>query len=551
MQVSRRQLLAVVPAAAAGYGMKRWTRPAGGLPKRLVVADVGSLPLDDQLMLCCLQGLANRPGPRLYLEGIRSAQDFAIDATAAGWLADAVGLPTTWVQPADLLEMFRSVIRGLVVWDPTLPYDTQNVATTMCGLSGTLPVSPARADELTKSPHRLRVVADLRRQRFTSGSQAYRWALASMGPPSRFGILAWTGWPRNGNPVQPGLRDWIVARRGFAFDGSPTGNGEPFAAGNSDDNGLFVEQLLSSFPPDTAVFGYPFVDDSFYRASGQASGEPFGVGEVSHHGDYLVPSLDCTNLTVHSSFAAPRQHPPWDDHSRKPDPALTYVTFLLSDGDSLGYNEHGLRTRHWSDPARGTIPMGISISPWLAVYAPRLYRYYVQGLRSSEVLVAGPSGAGYAYPSLLPDLDGYLRRTRQLMDLSGLRAVWILDNGYAASPPPWVTARYAAILRPSAIFADYGGWAVPNPPAISFSGDVPVIHAAWGPDVDSTVLRVRLAAAAAASRPAFVTVGLTTWTMGYSQAGAVMAALGPGYRAVRPDELIGLVRGSGIVLEVS
>src|SRR5205823_11626241 len=103
----------------------------------------------------------------------------------------------------------------------------------------------------------------------------------------------------------------------------------------------------------------------------------------------------------------------------------------------------------------------------------------------------------------------------------------ILDNGYLASPSPLIVARYVRALHPSGIFADYGGWIVPNPPAVSFSGGVPVVHALWGPDVGSTVEKVRLAAASFPGRPAFVAVALITGTMGYPQAREVMRQLGP------------------------
>src|SRR5205807_6075961 len=154
-------------------------------------------------------------------------------------------------------------------------------------------------------------------------------------------------------------------------------------------------------------------------------------------------------------------------------------------------------------------------------------------LRSDEVLVGGPSGAGYVYPGLDPDLDGYLRQTRRLLALAGLRTTWILDNGYAASPSPVTTERYVAALHPAALFADYFGWIVPNPPAVSFASGVPVLHALWGGGptpgfsvVDATAGKIRLAAASFPGRPAFVVVALNTWEMGASQAQQVMAQLG-------------------------
>jgi hypothetical protein len=179
--------------------------------------------------------------------------------------------------------------------------------------------------------------------------------------------------------------------------------------------------------------------------------------------------------------------------------------------------------------------MGISISPRLDLLAPRLYDYFVRTLTPNDVLVTGPSGAGYMYPGFNPDLSAFLDQTRALMHVAGLRAVWILDNGYGYSPTPQTAQRYADALRPPIIFTDYFGWAFPNPPAVSFASGVPVVHAVWGPDVTTATWRVEGAATTYPGRPAFVFVALNTWTMGFTQARQVMAQLGPSYEAVRPD----------------
>ena len=124
------------------------------------------------------------------------------------------------------------------------------------------------------------------------------------------------------------------------------------------------------------------------------------------------------------------------------------------------------------------------------------------------------------------------------------RAVWVLDNAYLASPSPLVTAQYADTLHPSAIFSDYGGWTIANPPPVSFSGGVPVVHAVWGDTVANAVARVQASAAVYPGRPSFVLVALSTWSMGYAQAKQVMDQLGPSFVAVRPDRFVGLIRGA-------
>jgi hypothetical protein len=342
-------------------------------------------------------------------------------------------------------------------------------------------------------------------------------------------VLAWLGHDRSG------LRDLLVACKAFIFQASP------------ENDGLLVQRILNAYPAQTPVFGYPCQDDPILRATSVPLCEPFGVGEISSSGKFLIPSDLATNLSVHAAFPSVVQQPPWDDHTEKPDPTKAYVTFVVSDGDNVGYNEEFLRSPRWNDPSRGSIPMGFSISPWLGVYAPRLYEYYVKTMTAQDVLVGGPSGGGYVYPGVDPDLGAYLTQTRILLGLDGLKALWILDNGYASSPSPLTIDRYVSALHPPGIFADYFGWIVPNPLATSFDRGVPVVHAVWGSCVSDAVGRVELAAATYPSRPAFVFVALNTWAMGVSSARQVMSELGPHYIAVRPDRFLGLVKGAGLL----
>src|SRR5205807_7256584 len=134
-----------------------------------------------------------RRPPRIYLVGLRNGGDRTADPTAETWLRDIVPLPTLRVSPYSLLQRFRSKARGLVVWDPALAIDTQNVATTMAGLRDLLPVSPDLAARLTKGPYSLPVAVDLRAQHFQNRFAAYDWALANLGPTTQYGLLAWLG----------------------------------------------------------------------------------------------------------------------------------------------------------------------------------------------------------------------------------------------------------------------------------------------------------------------------------------------------------------------
>src|SRR5260370_7068059 len=82
-------------------------------------------------------------------------------------------------------------------------------------------------------------------------------------------------------------------------------------------------------------------------------------------------------------------------------PPKTYVSFTMSDGDNLQYNQHRM-AQLWQDPVRGTIPIGWTISPTLIRVAPPLAAYYTPTATPNAELVAAPSGAGYILPSFRP-----------------------------------------------------------------------------------------------------------------------------------------------------
>src|SRR2546430_13683526 len=58
-----------------------------------------------------------------------------------------------------------------------------------------------------------------------------------------------------------------------------------------------------------------------------------------------------------------------------------------------------------------------SISPVLSQAAPAIAAYYVRTATAHDEFIAGPSGAGYMYPSQWPQqqLASFLQRTEQMM----------------------------------------------------------------------------------------------------------------------------------------
>lgn len=521
---------------AGATGSTTTTGGAAGSP--LLVADVSGLSPADQVTFAALQGLVNRDAAEVWLTGYAPHPGTPVDV-ADPVLRGIVGRPEQEVSTDDLLTRFADDIEGLVVWDPGLLIDTQNVATSLAGQLDALPVSPRLARRLARAPYDLPVLADLRDERFASRADAYRWALDQLPDGHEWAFPAWIGDSQGaGAGDEPALRDWVVANCGFAFEA------------NVATEGPLVQRILGEFAPGSAVYGYLFYADEAYLAGGAPVLESASVAAISEAGLRLIPTVDSYNLTVLSQTRSDDPMSAWDSRPRTPEPDGRYVTFIVSDGDNVSYDQYHLLTDVWPAREQAGIPIGVTVSLELPRLAPALWDHYVTTAGPDTVLVAAPSGAGYAYPSMMPDLDGYLELTAPLLRDTGLRSIWLLDNGGLASPDPSTTDAYADRLPLDALFADYasfaGGVVTPNPPAISFAGEdeVPVVHGVFGLGVELAVEQIRRTTALAGDGPGFVFVGLNAWEMGPGEARQVMDRLGPGYTAVRPDEFIGLLAGA-------
>ena len=127
-----------------------------------------------------------------------------------------------------------------------------------------------------------------------------------------------------------------------------------------------------------------------------------------------------------------------------------YVSFTISDGDNLQYDQHRMAAL-WKDSVRGSIPMGWTISPSLVQTAPSLGAYYISTASPNDELIAGPSGAGYMYPSQWPQaqLPAFLKTTGELMQAMKLSIIQVLDSGSSqAFVNPGLQTSYVDVLAP-------------------------------------------------------------------------------------------------------
>ena len=377
----------------------------------LDVYDLRGATREVQLAATTCVGILNRPLPRVYL--ISSGDDDY-------WLKQLVSsLPQTLASQTGnaalnaLLEKYHVHIQGLIIYDPNL-IDTVNIATTLAGQRDGMVVAPVLAQEL-QDLYSLPVLVDLRTYHWRSRLQAYLWAQQNLLSDCSSRFVAGI------NPeIANGLRSFLVATRSFVYWLDTRRNLPDFSAGLLSERAL-AEQIYHCFAPGAIHLGW-FVD------------EPSGVAMTSRSAIAVLASDYFNNLevwtTLQSSSSA-RSVQAIADTDVQVAMDKVYVSFTVSDGDNLQYCQHRM-LRLWRDSARGSVPIGWTISPVLLEAAPAIAQYYIDSATPNDELIAGPCGAAYIFPSRWPtaSLSQFLQHTGELMQSMGLTTLSALDTDF-------------------------------------------------------------------------------------------------------------------------
>ncbi|MFD0467984.1 GxGYxYP domain-containing protein [Nonomuraea thailandensis] len=244
---------------------------------------------------------------------------------------------------------------------------------------------------------------------------------------NQFLVTATTTAPTRVEPF-PYFRDYTVAMRAMVFWLPPSGG-----------TGALLDEILSQVRPTTPYAGW---------FSNDVAGEWGGVDRASQHAVEVVPADYYMNATVHAGVQARVS-----DRVR-PRPRTTlrdrvYLTLTVGEGDNIQYCQRRMR-QIWDDPARGRVPTNWTVSPLLAEIGPALLAYYQRTATDHDLLIAGPSGAGYTYPGSWPReaLDAYTALTGRFLRRTGMDLVYAYNHRNAAGDG-WVAldARIAASYR--------------------------------------------------------------------------------------------------------
>ncbi|PWW38621.1 MULTISPECIES: GxGYxYP domain-containing protein [Paenibacillus] len=319
------------------------------------------------------------------------------------------------------------------------------------------------------------------------------------------------------------LRDYAVANKAMVF----------WLDSNVPEQKALFEKIMSDVKPGTPYLGW---------FSNDVEGEFSSVEIASRYGVYVLAADWFSNLTIFSG-TKPKLTPV----KKSPRPALEnkiYVTYTFTEGDNFQYNQHRMRVM-WDDPARGKVPINWTSSPLLYEGAPAILNYYVNTATPNDLLIAGPSGAGYFYPGAWPDSSfrQFLQQTEKYMKKTGMTIPYVLNRVDSENVPltPFKAKAYAQDYNAPGLFISYE-----DNYGVEIVDDSLPVSTIRGISTVQDGLQVLNEAKANwdGKSPLFVSLGLLAWSTTPSDALAITEELGSEFKVVRADDYFSLIRES-------
>ena len=319
----------------------------------------------------------------------------------------------------------------------------------------------------------------------------------------------------------PYFRDYVVATRSMVTWLPPNGP-----------TGDLLREILAAVEPATPYAGW---------FSGDVAGEWSGVDLASQAGVEVLPADFYMNGTVHSGVTAPIS-----SRVRKvpvvPQRKKIYLTLTFGEGDNVQYCQRHMREL-WDDPRRGEAPANWTISPLLADIGPALYSYYQRTATENDLLICGPSGAGYTYPGAWPtsELPAYLRLTGDYLRMTGLDLVYAYPHRDGDAWVPFSEETGRAYARYTPVRGVVQSWGTGD--LLVKRGGIPVIGN-FSPPGKAAEYKAALDQHVASwdgSAPLFVAGGINAWSWTPSDVADLAALLDERYELVRGDTFFTLL----------
>ncbi len=462
-----------------------------------------------------LQGLVNSVKPMIYV--VASDLDWF-------WLRELVAqYKVTWTNLTleRALNMFRDYYTGYVVYDPDFP-ETIHVAMALSWMNRWLVASPS--DESLLERLGIPKKADLRGL-FSSREEIYEWLLKNALPYANRRVIVIQSLHDPRGPIAFRLWDYVIATKSISVSLSPSRT-----SGDALD-WVFLEELYDRYRDPGVVLGWWFYD------------EPANVALASLHGFVIVATDFTPELSLLSAF--PLKHPvvQGDESTPDLDPNGVYITIIRSDGDNLCVNYNlmnGEGGSAWIEPNRGAIPLGWTFSPVAAELAPPILQYYFQTITGNDYLVAGPSGYGYYYPSIIRKeyLALKLSFDKHYQGEVLKTPIWNIMLPYVFGDQMYYVLRYyLPYAGVKYLIVGYGRQDFKDIFLMDNVYGAAVMASNSGSGtVDAIVQDVDNVVSSTTDRPLFIVVYTWNWGTSYNETVDIYNVLaGKGYHVVRPD----------------
>lgn len=306
-----------------------------------------------------------------------------------------------------------------------------------------------------------------------------------------------------------------------------------------------MASMVSEQRPGGIVFGWGYTDAQ-HR-------EDIFVGMASRHNQSVMDVPPNLSVYMHYPVRQTLKNPP-----RPALPTGTskhYVAFLYSDGDNPRVILNELTqpgNDRYASKFRGTFPVGWTLPPTIPGWAGPVVRQIYATATPADVFLSGPSGYGYAFPSVIPQKTLFADQTRQAMLHLGLQDVLVLDadgrTGFSHSALDPLTAQPNV---GSIFFTAFNGVNQPPLGSVLWSNGRPVfatvtLQLQAGQD-KATLLNRSVAGLNALPRDissgaAYTVIYVDFWSISMTDLHNIVARLDPNVVVVRPDVLAALAR---------
>jgi len=287
--------------------------------------------------------------------------------------------------------------------------------------------------------------------------------------------------------------------------------------------------------------------------------EDGSVGKMSQKSFKIIPCGGLKNLATFTNLDVPIVKQKESVTPFKAVPNVHTVCFVISDGDNIGWVAGAgyWDAWIWKNDNQSRMNLGFTLSPALCELTPLIYNDLINGLQTSpegrNVAVASPSGLGYYFPSLSPNLPFHCEQLNKFMRKADMSIVNVIDNDNGLHSPN----EYLKQSNIDALFYyTYGSQYTGMKGKISWYKGKPSIggrFSFWGNSEDrSAEVQERVAQSMAnvinsqSTNPnaeaGYSLIPVHIWTENPTDVLNVIKKLGPKVRVVAPDEFVWLIK---------